>query len=120
MENESKKIRNLLHTDDFDEFYNSLEGKAVEKMDEAILYLETIPVLSTKFVKIISGTVQSLYELRVSVSFNEYRTIIFSANYKNIIQATEIILLNGFLKKSTKDYDKQIKKATRILNNLEL
>ena len=38
----------------------------------------------------------------------------------NVILATKIILLNGFLKKSTKDYDKQIAKAIRILKDLAL
>jgi hypothetical protein len=56
----------------------------------------------------------------VSVGTNEYRTVLFAVNHKNIIQATEIVFLNGFLKKSTKDYDKQIKKAVKILNDLEL
>lgn len=32
----------------------------------------------------------------------------------------KILLLNGFLKKSTKDYDKQIKIARQILENFEL
>jgi hypothetical protein len=44
----------------------------------------------------------------------------FSANHDNIIQATEVYILNGFLKKSTKDYSKQISKAINILNTLEL
>ena len=56
--------------------------------------------------------------MRVSVGTNEYRTMIFAVNHKNIIQATEIILLNGFLKKSTKDYRKQIEKAIKILEGL--
>jgi Phage derived protein Gp49-like (DUF891). len=57
--------------------------------------------------------------MRVSVGTNEYRTMLFSINHENIIQATEVILLNGFLKKSSKDYDKQIKKATKILEDLK-
>jgi len=61
----------------------------------------------------------NFYELRVSVGFNEYRTILFSVNHENIIQATEIVLLNSFLKKDKKDYAKQVKRATNIYNNLE-
>jgi hypothetical protein len=57
--------------------------------------------------------------MRVSVGTNEYRTMLFSINHENIIQATEVILLNEFLKKSSKDYDKQIKKATKILEDLK-
>ncbi len=37
---------------------------------------------------------------------------------ENVMQATEIILLNAFMKKSTKDYQKQIRLAENILNKL--
>ena len=57
--------------------------------------------------------------MRVSVGFNEYRTILFAADHDNIVQAKIVIILNGFLKKSAKDYDKQIKKAINILNRLD-
>jgi len=45
-----------------------------------------------------------------------------TANFRkgNAILSTKIILLNGFLKKSTKDYDKQIAKAVQILKDLAL
>jgi hypothetical protein len=38
----------------------------------------------------------------------------------NVINATKIVLLNGFLKKSKKDYDKQVAIAKKILKRLEL
>ncbi|GHT34588.1 hypothetical protein FACS189434_11010 [Bacteroidia bacterium] len=114
---EKEKIRELFHTDEFDDFYNSLDNKVASKYDNVILYLETVYVLSTKFVKKVVDT--NLYEARVSVGFNEYRSLIFAADHENVIQAKKIILLNSFLKKSTKDYDKQIKQAINILNNLE-
>ncbi len=57
------------------------------------------------------------YEMRISVGFNEYRTILFSINAENIIQATEIVFLNSFLKKDTKDYKKAIEEARKILEN---
>jgi hypothetical protein len=118
MEYENGKIRDLLHTDEFDDFYNSLDEKTATKYDEAILYLESIYVLSSKFVKKIVNT--ELYEMRVSVGYNEYRSIIFAADHENVIQATRIVLLNGFLKKSSKDYDKQVKRAINILKNIRL
>lgn len=61
-----------------------------------------------------------LYEMRVSVGSNEYRTVLFAIDNSNVILSTKIILLNGFLKKSTKDYSKQIVKAERILKSLAL
>ena len=40
-------------------------------------------------------------------------------DHENIIQAEQILLLNGFIKKSTKDYKKEINKSVQILNNLQ-
>ena len=68
--------------------------------------------LSQKFVKRIISS--DFYELRVSVD-NEIRVILFAADNENINLATEVIMLNGFVKKSSKDYDKQIKRAYNIL-----
>ena len=118
MKNKTERIRDLLHTEEFDSFYNSLDERTVSKYDEAILYLESVYVLSAKFVKKIVNT--DLYEMRVSVGYNEYRTILFATDHENLIQATKVFLLNGFLKKSSKDYDKQVKRAVNILKELEL
>lgn len=78
----------------------------------------TIYNVSTKFVKHLENT--DLYELRISVGSNEYRTVLFAIDHDNFIEAHKVILLNGFLKKDSKDYRKQIEKAISILNNLEL
>ena len=119
METEKKKIRKLINTTEFDEFYNSLDERTAEKYDDAILYLETIYVLSKKFVKKLEDADFGIYEMRVSVGTNEYRTILFAIDHDNIIQAKNVILLNSFLKKDNKEYKKQIKRAINILNNLE-
>lgn len=58
--------------------------------------------------------------MRVSIGTNEYRSVLFAIDHDNIIESTRIILLNGFLKKSTKDYKREIDKAENILNKLEL
>ena len=119
MENEAIKIRNVVHTNDFDEYYNSLDASVATKYDQAIFYLETIYVLSTKFVKKLESAEQGIYEMRVSVGTNEYRTILFAIDHENIIQAKNVILIDSFLKKNKKDYIKHINKAINILNNLE-
>ena len=74
--------------------------------------------IPAKFIKHLQNT--DLYEMRVSVGTNEYRTVLFAIDNKNVIQSTQIILLNAFLKKSNKDYKKQIEKANKILNDLTL
>ncbi|MDH6356108.1 hypothetical protein M2132_002471 [Dysgonomonas sp. PH5-45] len=81
------------------------------------MLIKDFKLIHTDFVKKLVNT--ELYEMRVSVGTNEYRSILFSIDHENIIEATQVVILNGFLKKSTKDYNKQIKKAEKILNNLE-
>ncbi len=78
--------------------------------------MATVYNVPTKFVKHLQNT--DLYEMRVSIGTNEYRTVVFAMDSQSFIEATKIILLNGFLKKSEKDYKKQIAIATKILNNL--
>jgi phage-related protein len=80
-----------------------------------IRILESEQLLSTKFVKKLVNT--DFYELRISVE-NEVRVILFAVDNDNVNLATRIILLNGFVKKSTKDYDKELEKAINILNDL--
>lgn len=111
------EIRVVYKTPQFEAFYNSLPSKVQTKFKYVIDIVTTIYDVSTKFVKHLQDT--DLYEMRVSVGSNEYRTIIFAIDRPNEIEATRIILLNGFLKKSNKDYRKQIEIAQSILNDLE-
>ena len=118
MNDNNEKIRKLILSDEFVEYFDTLDERTKNKFDECIKILENVYIISTKFVKKLVNTEENLYELRVSVGFNEYRTILFATDHENIIQAKSVIILSGFLKKSTKDYDKQIKKAINILNTL--
>ena len=108
-------MRTLRRTTEFDEFYNSVAPKVQEKIDYALTLMSQIKVVSTKFVKKLEGT--DFYEMRVSVG-NEYRVIIFTIDSDNFMEANEVLLLNGFMKKSTKDYKAQIKIAEKIINEL--
>lgn len=109
-------IRLLIFTDEFNEFYNSLKDKEKDKVKYVMSIIRTQKIISEKFVKKLENT--DFYEMRVSVSSNEYRTILFSINAPNIMEATEIIVLNSFLKKGTKDYKKAIEKAENLLTEL--
>lgn len=113
---EDLDIRNIIYTNEFEEFYNSVSQKVRDKIDYVLYIVRTQYVVNEKFIKKLEDTI--FYEMRISIGFNEYRTILFSVNAENIIQATEILLLNSFLKKDTKDYKKAIQKAQKILNNL--
>ena len=73
-------------------------------------------IVNSKLVKKLTNT--PFYELRISVN-NEYRVILFAADNDNFRDATSIVLLNGFIKKSTKDdYKKQIERANHIIEEL--
>ncbi len=111
-------IRTIYQTQEFKDFYSTLDIRVQEKFNYAFNIVQTVYAIPTKQVKHLIGT--DLYEMRISVGNNEYRTILFAIDHSNIIQATRIILLNGFLKKSTKDYKKQIIIAQNILKKFEL
>jgi hypothetical protein len=70
--------------------------------------------VTSKFVKSLVNT--EFYEMRISVD-NEYRIILFTIDSDNFITANEIVLLNGFIKKSTADYDKQIAIALKLMED---
>lgn len=106
-------MRTLRRTTEFDEFYNSVSPKVQEKIDYALTLMSQFKVVSTKFVKKLEGT--DFYEMRVSIG-NEYRVIIFTIDNDSFIEANEVLLLNGFMKKSTKDYKAQIRIAEKIIN----
>ena len=108
-------MRNLIRSVEFDEFYSSLPANVQNKVQYAMNVLAEIRVVNTKLVKKLIDT--DFYELRISVG-NEYRVILFTIDHENFIEAKELLLLNGFIKKSTKDYKKEIEKAKQILNTL--
>lgn len=110
-----KMERNLILSPDYCEFESDLPQNAKEKLLYAITILKTVHPIPTKFVKKLVNT--DFYELRISVD-NEIRVILFAVDNDNINLASNIILLNGFVKKSTKDYNKEINKAINILRNV--
>ena len=111
-------IRTVFTTAEYESFYANLPDKIKDKFDYVINVITTIYNVPTKFIKHLENT--DLYEMRVSVGTNEYRTVLFAIDHENFIEAKSIILLNAFLKKSNKDYRKQIEMAENILNRLEL
>ena len=97
------------------EFEQKSNVRTREKLRYAMVLLESMPVLSVHFVKKLVNT--DFYELRIKVD-NEVRVILFSADNDNINNASTIVMLNGFVKKSTKDYGKEIEKAIKILRRM--
>ena len=105
IETKTTDIRTIYKTEEFEEFYNDLNARVKDKFEYTFELVQTVYALPVKYIKHLDGT--DLYEMRVSVGSNEYRTVLFAIDNSNVILATKIILLNGFLKKSTKDYDKK-------------
>ena len=115
---EDDAIRELYFSEEFWEFY-SLQSEIVKKKFEYVFgIVRKEKVITTKFIKHLVDT--DLYEMRVSVGTNEYRTVLFAINHSNIMLASKILVLNAFLKKSSKDYNKEIKKAIKILGGFQL
>lgn len=112
------EVRQIIPTPEFDDFYFNQPERVQKKFDYVINVMATVYNVSTKFVKHLKSS--DLYEMRVSIGSNEYRTILFATDNPNFIEATQIILLNGFLKKSEKDYKKQIDIAQKIIDRLRL
>lgn len=111
-----EKVREVYHSKEFEDFFKSLNKRVQEKYLWTIYITETIKVLPSKYVKKVIDT--EFYEMRVSIGYNEYRTIIFATDCGNVSMAKEIYLLNGFLKKSSKNYKNQIRIAIKIMEGL--
>lgn len=106
-------LREIFFSDEFNEFYESLDSRTKEKYDYALSIIRSQFVVNSKFVK--SLETSNFYELRVSVGYNEYRSIIIAIDHDNFIQARRILLLNSFLKKDSKQYKAEIKQAEKLL-----
>ena len=106
-------MREIIKSEEFVVFYEALNKNVQEKIKYVLWMMEILPVVNSKFVKKLTNT--SLYEVRISVD-NEYRVLFIACDSLNYVQSTKILLLNGFLKKSTKDYRAQIALAKRIID----
>lgn len=108
-------LRNISYTKAFEEFYEEVPPNVQFKLKYALDIITEMRIVNSKLVKKLTNT--PFYELRISVN-NEYRVILFAADNDNFRDATSIVLLNGFIKKSTKDYKKQIERANHIIEEL--
>ena len=108
-------MRSLIKTPEYAEFIATVGPKVLTKVDYVTDILIQSDVLNAKFFKKLENT--EFYEMRLSVD-KEYRIIMYSIDHPNIIEAQQILLLNGFIKKSTKDYASQIEKANKIIQRL--
>lgn len=110
---EEENIRQVIYSEEFNDFYDSLDSRIQDKFDYGLRLIKTQYVVNKKFVKHLENT--NFYELRISVSSDEYRTVLFAIDNDSFIQSKRVILLNSFIKKGTKQYKTEIKMAERLL-----
>ena len=79
--------------------------------------IEEQKLVHTSFVEKLTNT--NYYELKIKAE-NQIRVIIFTIDNQNFIESNQIILLNGFLKRTNKDYKKAIKIADNLMKKYEL
>ena len=111
------EIRVILKSSQFQEFYDSQPEKVKEKIDYVLDIMITQKVVNSKFVKTLENT--EFYEMRVSLGNNEYRSILLTLDAESFIECKQAILLNGFVKKDTRQYKVEIEKARTIVKSLE-
>ena len=104
--------RTIYKSKAFEEFYLSLNERTKKKLQYVLQVVQDEDIVSVKFVKKLINT--EFYELRISTD-NEYRIINFTMDNDNFINSTKVLLLNGFVKKSESDYNKQIIIAQNIM-----
>ena len=110
----NEDIRETFHSEEYDQYYNSLDEKIKVKYDYVESIIKTQYVVNKKFVKNLEGT--EFYEARVSVGTNEYRTIVFTIDSQSFMERKRVLFLNSFLKKDTKQYKSEIEIARQIMN----
>ena len=110
----NEDIRETFHSEEYDQYYNSLDEKIKVKYDYVESIIKTQYVVNKKFVKNLDST--EFYEARVSVGTNEYRTIVFTIDSQSFMESKRVLFLNSFLKKDTKQYKSEIEIARQIMN----
>ena len=105
--------REVIFSDEFMNYYRSLPEKVRTKYDYVMQIIKSQYVVNEKFVKHLENT--EFYEARVSVGTDEYRTILFAVDSQSFIESKTVLFLNSFLKKDSKQYKSEIKKAETII-----
>jgi len=93
-------------------FITEQPQRVLNKFYEVIAVLIEIQVVGTPYVKKLTNT--RFYELRVK-AVQEYRFILYPMDHENFTLAKKVICLNGFVKKSTKDYRKAVNRGNELL-----
>lgn len=107
-------MRDIEITEKCLDFVDSQGKRVTDKFFQLIEIISEVKVVHANFVKKLKNS--SFYELRIKAG-NEYRILIFAIDHLNFSQCTKAVCLNGFTKKSNKDYAKAFKEAEKTLED---
>ena len=107
-------MREILITSECLEFINSQSERVQGKFYQIIEVISEVKIVHNRFVKKLKNT--NFYELRIKAG-NEVRVIMFAIDHLNFAESKKVLCLNGFVKKSAKDYSIAIKQAEKLLND---
>ena len=105
-------MRNVSITPECLEFIDNQSDRVSAKFFQLVEIIGEVKIVHSNFVKKLINT--DLYELRIKAG-SEIRIIMFTIDHSNFAECSEIVCLNGFQKKSTKDYKKAIKESEKLL-----
>ena len=105
-------MREIVITEECLDFIDSQNERVSLKFFQLVEVIGELKQVHSNFIKKLQST--HFYELRIKAG-NEYRVIIFAIDHLSFSECTKAVCLYGFQKKSTKDYNKAIKKAEKIL-----
>ncbi|MCK5907019.1 MAG: type II toxin-antitoxin system RelE/ParE family toxin [Flavobacteriales bacterium] len=105
-------MREIIYSNEYWEYYQKCDSRTQKKLDYLTEIIVSVKVIPKKVAYKLTNS--TIYELRVSTT-NEHRTMLFAVDNLSLNEAKKVIYLNSFVKKATKDYKKQIKKAEKIL-----
>lgn len=106
-------MREILITPECLEFIDNQNDRISIKFYHLIEVIGEVKVVHSNFVKKLKNS--DFYELRIKAG-NEIRVIMFAIDHLNFNECTKVVCLNGFQKKSTKDYALALKKSEKLLN----
>jgi len=106
-------MREIIITQECLEFIDRQDERVIKKFFQLIEVMGEVKVVHPNFVKKLQSS--QFYELRIKAG-NEYRVVLFAIDHLNFAECTKAICLNGFIKKSNKDYKKAIGRAENLLN----
>lgn len=105
-------MREIDITEECLEFIDNQDKRVSLKFFQLLEVIGEVKIVNSNFLKKLQST--QFYELRIKAG-NEYRVVIFAINHLNFSECDKAVCLYAFQKKSTKDYNKAIKQAEKIL-----